>query len=116
MVPRKFHSMHQRLPLNDIQVEDRIRQAFESYVPPVYPGKMTLFRAASRPPGVHQDPMLGWEGIVAGGLEIHEVPGDHGSIVVEPHVRPLAETLKRCLEKARAEAYQPEQAQSGVLW
>src|SRR5258707_1208696 len=50
--------------------------------------------------GIYRDPKLGWQGLAAGGLEIHEVPGDHNTILLEPHVGALAEKLRRCIEKA----------------
>jgi len=33
-------------------------------------------------------------------LEVHEVPGDHDSMVLEPNVRVLAAGMKRCIETA----------------
>jgi hypothetical protein len=35
-----------------------------------------------------------------GGVEIHEVPGDHLSMFQEPHVQVLAEKLRACIDKA----------------
>jgi hypothetical protein len=34
-------------------------------------------------------------------VEIHAVPGRHGQITEEPHVRVLAEKLKACLDEAQ---------------
>jgi thioesterase domain-containing protein len=93
-------------------VGDEIWRAGQKYAPRVYPGKITLFRA-DQALGIYPDPLLGWAGLGAGGLEIHEVSGsDHESIVVEPHVRSLAKELKCCLEKAMLEAdHASDQAQ-----
>ncbi len=98
---RKFYSVLKRpLPKNFIKLEDIIGQACDRYVPQVYRGKMTLFQAAKQPLGIYRDPKLGWQGLAAGGLEIHEVPGDHNTILLEPHVGTLAEKLRGCIEKA----------------
>jgi thioesterase domain-containing protein len=35
-----------------------------------------------------------------GGVDIHEVPGDHLGIFEEPHVQVLAEKLRACIDKA----------------
>jgi len=70
-------------------------------VPQVYPGKLTLFRAEHQPLGIYPDPTLGWGDFISGELEIHEVPGHHGSIVAEPYVRKLADELSICIEKAQ---------------
>jgi aspartate racemase len=83
-------------------------QAARNYVPQVYQGRVTLFKATDRFTHTatwratwHRYPLLGWDKLVAGGLEVHEVPGSHsfeGSLLSEPHVRVLAEKLKSCLD------------------
>jgi hypothetical protein len=50
--------------------------------------------------GIYPDPTLGWGELVTGELVIHEVPGFHGTIVAEPHVRFLAEKLTTCIDEA----------------
>lgn len=90
-------------PANYIVIEDQISKAGRKFVPKVYPGRVTLFRASNQPLGIQPDPTLGWGNIVAGDLEIHEVPGHHGSIVAEPFVRILAEKLRECIESALLE-------------
>jgi thioesterase domain-containing protein len=55
-----------------------------------------VFRAIQITPG-YEDPQLGW-GPHAADVDVHEVPGDHGTLTEEPHVGVLAERLKRCLE------------------
>jgi aspartate racemase len=98
--PRDFH-----------QIQNEMWRSGKNYVPQLYPGRITLFRA-DQARGIYPDPMLGWEGLTAHGIEIHEVPGsDHESIVVEPYVRGLAKELKRCLDKALLEA---DQAMEGA--
>jgi amino acid adenylation domain-containing protein len=89
------------IPKSYIQLEDQIWRAGQNYAPQIYDGKVTLFRATLQPLGIQPDATLGWEKFIGGELEIHEVPGHHGSIVVEPYVAELAEKLKMCLEKAQ---------------
>ncbi len=64
-----------------------------------YPGKVTLLRAAQQQKthDVSDDPHLGWGALAQGGVEVHEVPGDHAHMVHEPHVKSLAQTLKKLL-------------------
>jgi len=103
----KLHTMlHRPLPPKYIQVENHIEEAMARYLPQFYPGKLTLLRASRQPFRIDPDPTLGWADLAAGGLTIHEVPGDHVSILMEPNVRILAERLKLCLEGAST----PEQA------
>lgn len=84
-------------------VRERVcEQAASNYVPHPYPGKMVLFRALERDQfEAYSDPQLGWSSLAAGGLEVHDVPGDHIGIIKEPHVQVLAAKLKACLEEAQ---------------
>jgi thioesterase domain-containing protein len=101
---RKVYSMLKRpIPKDFIQIEDRIAAAGRNYVPHPYPGKVTLFRAAQQPLGIYPDPTLGWQELAA--LQIHEVPGHHGSLVKEPFVSNLAEVLRHCIDTAHLESY-----------
>ena len=73
------------------------RAALRAYVPRVYPGRLTLFRARRQGFGTQRDPTLGWAPLVAGGIDIREIPGDHGSCCREPDVEGLVEQLRQCL-------------------
>jgi amino acid adenylation domain-containing protein len=88
------------IPKQYFQVEDQIARAGQIYSPKPYNGHATLFRAAHQPVGIQSDPTLGWGMYVQGSLEIHEVPGHHGSIVAEPYVKVLAEKLSMCISRA----------------
>jgi len=91
------------------QVNDR---AARNYVPQVYTGQVTLFKVTDEPKSATllRYPLLGWDQLAAGGLEVHEVPGVHafiGSLLSEPHVKVLAEKLKACLDKAQTDGCNP---------
>jgi len=47
-------------------------------------------------------PDLGWGSLLALGWQSHEVPGDHHSMIAEPHVHALATQLAASLERAHA--------------
>jgi acyl-CoA synthetase (AMP-forming)/AMP-acid ligase II/thioesterase domain-containing protein/NAD(P)-dependent dehydrogenase (short-subunit alcohol dehydrogenase family)/acyl carrier protein len=70
------------------------------YALQVYPGKVTLFRASDQAVRYDQVSDLGWSAMAVGGVEIHQVPGDHLGIFQEPHVQMLAEKLRACIDKA----------------
>jgi thioesterase domain-containing protein/acyl carrier protein len=74
-----------------------------NYVPQVYPDRVTLFKAIDRDitnvEVVEVEPGLGWTKLAAGGLEIHEIPGDHHGILKEPNVQLLAEKLKLSIDE-----------------
>lgn len=62
------------------------------YTPSAYPKAITLFRtkeALSK----SDDPTLGWNQIVASGVQVHLIPGNHLTMLKKPHVEILAELL-----------------------
>ena len=73
-------------------------RALREYVPTAYPGRVTLFRARTRPLLRLHGRDLGWSRLAAGGLEIIEITGNHTSILNEPHDRVLAQRLRFYLE------------------
>ena len=74
--------------------------AVMNYVPKIYPGKATLFWANEDLRGTY-DVEAGWNFLVQGGVEIHNIPGNHLDIVKEPYVQVLAEKLKACIDNAQ---------------
>ena len=73
-------------------------RAYFRYSPGVYPNKLTLFRP-QRNYAFLRDPMNGWETVVAGGMELIDLPVDPGGIFVEPYVRFLAEKLRERIDR-----------------
>ncbi|NEP09078.1 MAG: amino acid adenylation domain-containing protein [Symploca sp. SIO2C1] len=64
-----------------------------------YPGNIVLFNASQQPIDLGGDRTLGWGDFVAGEIEIHEIPGEHFSIIREPQVQVLAEKLMLCRDR-----------------
>jgi len=101
----KFSSTTGRPLPKDIQRNHKaIAQALRDYKPQPYSGRLTLFRAESQPVGILPDKTLGWKALTPGGLEIHDVPGFHGAVTVDPHAKFLAEKLAPCLTMAQRES------------
>ena len=68
-IARKFYEAIQRpLPPQFQQTTDIMREAQRSYVPQVYPGKVTLFRSSKQIAGIQPDPTKGWGKWAAGGV------------------------------------------------
>jgi amino acid adenylation domain-containing protein len=91
-----------RLPRVLKEVRQACHQAAKQYVAQPYLGEITLFHAEEKSLS-SENPYETWKTLALGGLEVHEVPGGHGSIIDEPAVTFLAEKLKACLERAQAE-------------
>ncbi len=85
--------------LRYIHVREADHVAHRVYRPRVYADRMALFRASRQPRGCRPDPYLGWRKLVAGGIEVHDVPGSHShTLIREPHVSALVEKLKPLLD------------------
>lgn len=91
--PEGAYKAYQAYPLGESHF-------FEPYLPKPYPGKVLLFQAQERESGVlrsRETPEILWKSIALGGLEVHEMPGDHGAMLAEPYVQHLAQILKQSL-------------------
>jgi thioesterase domain-containing protein len=74
--------------------------AVRNYTPQSYDGHVVLFRAESEEEPA-ADPSRGWRKYV-GNVEVHDVPGDHYSILNQPQVGMLAAGVKSYLDETRA--------------
>ncbi len=99
---------------SDTEIEDFLNyyklfkahvQAMRDYVPSVYSDKVTLFRATEQiihdfesPEFNTDDRLLGWRQFSRQPIQLIEVPGDHFSIFVEPHIQELAKQLRICID------------------
>jgi thioesterase domain-containing protein/acyl carrier protein len=88
-----------QLPKTLQNVKEINYQAAREYAIGPYPGRVALFRASDRPLLNRDDDLLGWDQFTAG-VDLYRVPGDHLSMINEPHVRQLAEQLKLCFSRA----------------
>jgi thioesterase domain-containing protein len=80
-------------------------RAYRAYRARPYPGPITvLYAAAEADPDGHGD--LGWSAFTPFPVDTRAVPGDHVTMLAEPNVRVLAETLRACL-RARVEEREP---------
>ena len=80
--------------------EEILADALAKYKPQAYTGNLVLFQRSDRPVGLPYDPLFGWGKLVSK-LEIHEIPGDHRDMFLEPKVQLLAEKLNACLLRAQ---------------
>jgi thioesterase domain-containing protein len=61
-----------------------------------------LLRARDARRGAEVSPTHGWERLVASGLAVEDVPGDHHGVLRAPHVGELAERLERWLQEVES--------------
>ena len=72
--------------------------AVQNYKVRPYDGKLVLFRASYQ--GEEEGEYdLGWSSIFKQGVEIHDLPGDHERIFLEPNIDQLATSLRESLAR-----------------
>jgi acyl transferase domain-containing protein/thioesterase domain-containing protein/acyl carrier protein len=74
--------------------------AADYYLPEAYEGTIVLFRCLNRLDTDPPDSSHIWRRLARGGVTVHEVPGDHNSMLREPGVAILAEQILAHLPKA----------------
>lgn len=91
--------------LRALYIQEICIAARRRYQPGTFPGKIHLFRVEEQPPSdlFEPDPVLGWSGLAAAGIEVHELAGYHNMYLREPNATDLARKLTVCLEQARGE-------------
>lgn len=82
------------------RVAEANMRAVQGHSPKPYAGQVIQFMCSDGPQRAYEDRRLAWSSLAAGGLEIHIVPGDHLTMMEEPHVRVLARELQACLDRA----------------
>jgi thioesterase domain-containing protein len=112
----RMHRMRYKLAAqNGIgAVESAVRDVREinyvagtSYKVRPFPGKVTLFRAELDP---SEEPLprdLDWGKYALKGVEIKQLPGDHGRILFQPGLSALAQHLKELLKRFPARPVDP---------
>jgi amino acid adenylation domain-containing protein len=76
-------------------------RALINYHPQLYQGQVTLFHSPVHLLFCSFDPKYGWSELASGGVEVNPIPGDHETIMEEPHVHRLAEAIHASLAKAQ---------------
>ena len=76
-----------------------VHQAASLYRPMLYPGKVTLMMCSDGPVRAYEDRRLAWSSVAEGGLEIHIVPGNHGTMEKEPNIRVLGKHFQSCFDR-----------------
>ncbi len=87
------------VPSQPQDVERVLSYSVQNYRPQRYDGRALLFQRTERPTGSYRDPQFGW-GEVINNLQTCEVPGDHMTMFLDPHVKILGEKLAASLHEA----------------
>lgn len=82
--------------LHFMQVLTTNYESYRRYQPGIYYGQITLLRCEQ----TSSDYQAQWAPYIAQPMEEYTVPGNHFSMLTEPHVAMLAAQLQHCLDKA----------------
>ncbi|MES2695948.1 MAG: hypothetical protein V4773_20920, partial [Verrucomicrobiota bacterium] len=75
-------------------------RALVNYHPKPFEGRLTLFRTGGHPLFCSFDEQYGWGSLARGGVDVNLMPGGHGNILDEPHVRSVASAFGRRVDAA----------------
>jgi acyl-CoA synthetase (AMP-forming)/AMP-acid ligase II/thioesterase domain-containing protein len=92
------------LPTSYREAMEANLRASREYVCQSYPGRVTLFRARTRPLFRPLNTDLGWGKLAQQGVDVHLIPGHHGNIMKEPYARRLAVHMQEALDQAVSKA------------
>jgi thioesterase domain-containing protein len=90
-----------QLPEHHRRLRLILRQAAWEYTPKPYRGRITLLRSTRYLFVYSFDRRMGWEEVAIDGVDVAAIPGDHESILAEPQVEALAESLSAYLTRAQ---------------
>jgi amino acid adenylation domain-containing protein len=103
-LPYRFYLRYIKRALSELGSLDIYRTnelAFDNYVAPSsYPGRVTLFYSDREVPSLAVDPMLNWDKLATGGVELHYIRGsNHDTIVRVPYINVLSDKLISVLDR-----------------
>ncbi len=94
---RLSHHVGRRTEAHTEELERILHAASARYDSPAYPGRTAVFQSMERPHGRHWNLALGWRPSLEGRLEVYNIPGDHETMLQEPHVQVFASHMRACL-------------------
>ena len=102
--PRLLWRDHEEEGGSSISAGYRLRftsQILDKYKPQTYGGKVHFFKSTAPMYSIRailpSPPESEWARVASGGLEVHELPGDHMEIVKDPLAAQTAATIEACL-------------------
>ncbi len=84
---------------SSIDVIEGSMQALRNYKVKPLDGKVVLFRCEIGSPKIRADRFGGWGGVAKRGVRVFEVPGEHMTMLAEPHVYGLGKALAESIEE-----------------
>jgi thioesterase domain-containing protein len=102
LIAKLFRLFGKRLPDFFLMhyLRDNHRMALKNYVPTLYPGKITIFRASASMKKHPIDSPMGWAPLAGGGVDVHYFDASH-EIIKPEYAQLVAQKLNDCIISAR---------------
>lgn len=90
------------MPLDDHlqRMMEKHETAFHTYRIQPYDGVIHVFKAKKRLYYIEDREFLGWKKFALRGLHIHDVPGDHATMLLPPNDKEFARILQKALDES----------------
>jgi thioesterase domain-containing protein len=85
-------------PAERLDLIRRHYRALDRYAPPKVAIDAILFRSTRQPMFAVPTPTMGWEELIGGSLSVHQVGGEHGTLMRAPFVERLAATIDAAID------------------
>jgi len=103
----------EKLSQNMQAIKDRHDKMYSLLKP--YSGKLVYFKVNKRPPGVTDDPFVGWQTLSNNNMTVYEIPGTHNELLKYPNVSILAQYLKNELAQLNPDVGPDDKNQTAAL-
>jgi thioesterase domain-containing protein len=97
-------SRFQKRELRSPELGKILYYAASSYLPQPLQCPTIIFRCRDWPMLSAGDPFFGWNELLQGPVESHEIPGDHAGIFRQPNVGRMVEELRTSFQNAKSAA------------
>ena len=89
--------------LNELRTPTILKSALRKYRPGSYDGTIMYFKSEEDPDGYSSEAVVEWSKL-ANHIQTVQIAGDHGSMIIEPHVKELADKVRYAVQTAAHQA------------
>jgi len=81
---------------DQLQTKDILKSALKNYPLVPYNGTITYFKSTDDPDEYSSDALAEWSALAAQ-VQVIPITGKHGDLIIEPHVKELADKLRHAI-------------------
>lgn len=84
---------------DQVQTKDILKSALKNYSLAPYSGTITYFKSTDDPDEYSREALAEWSALAAQ-VQVIPITGKHGDLIIEPHVKELADKLRHAIQTA----------------